>query len=372
MLTIPRDTLARVLQRAQGFCTTGTTNPALSCVLLTTRAGSLIVQATNTLTACREQADATVETEGEVLVNASALFQFVRGLPPGEVSVKMVGGGRLRVSGGRTVGHLNTLSTDEFPPTGSADGELSRAEIKASDLARLIDRGAYAMALDGDRYGLNGIYAKSYDKDGASFLKMVSTDGSRLAECRAPLVSGKVTLERTSLLQGKALAEVRKMLSGDDVWTLVCYQRRIEYVGPGIRISARHVEGEFPDYEAVIPESCPRVFTVERGFMLAALKRILLFANDRNHSAGVSFEANRAVITGESLDLGDGREEVDGSLSGEPIKIGFNAHLLIEGVNAMGGRGLEFNMGVTALDPVILKSPADPNSMAIVMPMRLD
>ena len=365
-IQIEKNTLVKALARVQGVLKRDGNNPALGCVLLHARGDKLRVTATDTLVTMIGEYDVTVEGEGTVCVSGRALHQIAVGLPAGVVSLSLRSD-RLRVGAGTSVSHLNTVSPDDFPSHAVADSRSTSFNILADDLGRLVEQTKYAVATDQNRYGLNGFYLQAIQDGGVSKVRMVATDGSRLAYAQAPYTDGEVKLGRRTLLSPKGLDEVLRVLDCGDTWKVTLSERAATFHTPGMTVVARHVEGEFPDYQQVLPKTSPKVVKASRALFEAAVRRISLFATDRSHTCRFAFGSEGLVMTADSLDLGDGREEVACDLTGEPIKVAMNLEYVRDVLDCTTG---DLSIGLDdVLDPVVVKVDGQ-DFLGIVMPMR--
>lgn len=369
-IVIPRDTLVKALARAQGILSRTSHNPVLACVLLTARADKLVVSATDTLITLVAEYPATVERKDSLCVNGQTLFQVVRALPAGDVTIRTEKGNRVRVSSGTSTSHLNVLPAKDFPPVTSAESAKRSMTITGGSLARLIDLMHYAIATDENRYGLNGAHLEAVmgPKDEA-LVRMVATDGSRLAWGDAPF-EGEVGLERKTLLSLKNLTELRKVIDdADSVWTVSFLRNAVAYSTDGLRLTARSIDGEFPAYRQVLPDGYLRRVKIARRPFEEAIKRIGLFANDKNHTTSFAFEASQLVMRAENLDTGEGREEIAVDFEGEPITTGFNIRYFQDILGPTKG-DLTLELG-NELDPCVVKIDDEPDFFCVVMPMRI-
>lgn len=365
-IQIEKNTLVKALARVQGVLKRDGNNPALGCVLLHARGDKLRVTATDTLVTMIGEYDVTVEGEGTVCISGRALHQIAVGLPSGMVSLSLRKD-RLRVGAGTSVSHLNTVNPDDFPPHAVTDSRATSFSIGADDLGTLVERTKYAVATDQNRYGLNGFYLHAVQDAGVSKVRMVATDGSRLSYAQAPYTDGEVKLGRRTLLSPKGLEEVCRVLDCGDTWKVTLSERAATFHTPGMTVVARHVEGEFPDYQQVLPATSPRVVKVGRAAFDSAVRRISLFATDRAHTCRFAFGAGGLVMTADSLDLGDGREEVACDLTGEPITVAMNLEYMRDVLGCTSG---DLSIGLDGvLDPVVVKVDGQ-DFLGIIMPMR--
>lgn len=373
-IRITKSVLVQALGAAQGFISKTDNNPALGCVKIVARGNEITITATDTLVTMIAKYPATIVKEDEILVDGKMLFNIAKLAPCAageEIALTTIrSGNRLRISTGESVQHLNTLDADQFPPSPIESGKASLT-LTGADLDTLILQTTFAISQDDNKYGLNGAHLHTVKGgDGAPKLRMVTTDGSRLACSEVPL-NGVCGLPKKNLLSKKGLSEVRKLIdTSDEVWTITFSDRITSFSCGSKRMIARNIEGEFPDYQEVLPQNWKRRAKVDRGLFESALRRVNLFATDKNHSAAVEFLPGRLVITGENIDAGDVREQVPAEVEGDPLKTGFNIQYLNDVLSCTSGV-LTLEIG-DVLDPCIIKAESSPGFLGIVMPMRLN
>ena len=370
-LYIARDELIRGLARVQGIVERRPTTQVLSHVLLSASDQRLRMTATDLMLTLVADYVARVEGEGELSVDASALFQIARSLPGPTVHLKSEPGNRLAITSDRAEFHVVGMASDEFPPLPARD---DRAElgVQGADLRRIIEETLFSISSDENRYGLNGGHLEEVTADdGAARVRLVTTDGSRLSWSEA-VYEGEFGFGRKMLLPRKALAELRKLADRDDeTWKIAFGERSATFTAGDLSFMVRLVDGEFPDYRQVLPKASKRAVTIQRDDFTNALKRVAIVASDRNHSVRFAFEADRLVLTAQNIDLGDAREEVATELEGEPLYTGFNVKYFQDILGATRSDSLLLELG-DALDPCIVRLPDRNDGLFVVMPMRLD
>lgn len=373
-VVVPRVTLLTALERVQGILVKRSTNLALSCVLLVAKGETLTVTATDILITSIAKYAATVIKEDVVAVDGAILCSVVRAFGADDVTIATISGNRIRVSCGASVANLNTLNEDDFPPAQATDGNpKSKFVLRGADLARVFDQVQYAVCADENRYGLNGIYVEQVRlADDVQAVRFCATDGSRLTWSQAPLSEGGIIGPlKKRLLPKKGLAEARRSIkAADESWTVEVFDRIVTLEGPEVRIIARLVDGEFPDYRQVIPQDgYAHKVVLERGPFSDALRRISLFATDRNHTTAFDFGSDTLVLSADNVDTGDARDDLPVTLEGQPFKTGFNGAYWKDVLGAtQGDLVVEIN-GI--LDPCAITMKDNANFFSIVMPMRL-
>jgi DNA polymerase-3 subunit beta len=370
-LYIERDQLIRGLARVQGVVERRTTNPVLSHVLLSARGDALQMTATDSALTLVADYPATVETSGELSVDAQRLFQIARTLTDSTVHLSLSKANRLHVKCGKAEFNVVGSSPDDYPPVPTRD-ERARLTVSGGDLRRIIEETLASISADDNRYGLNGGHLEQITtEDGQTRLRLVTTDGSRLSWSEIEF-EGDFGLGARMLIPRKALGEVRKLVELDDArWTVSFGQRAAAFSTDGVTLMLRLIDGEFPPYRDVLPPSAKRLVRVQRGPFSQALKRVSIMASDRNHSVRFAFDEDKLVMTAHNVDAGDVREELPADLEGAPIFTGFNVRYFQDILAATRGDELVLELG-EPLDPCLVRIPERDDCMFVVMPMRLD
>ena len=252
-LYIDRDQLGRGLARVQGIIERRGTHPLLSHVLMDAREGQLRMTATDTEVAFIGNVAANVEAEGAIAVDAANLFQIVRALPEPTVQFTTTANNRLEVRCGRSQFKLPGYAAEDFPALPPFDGR-GTVQLSEGDLRRLVEQTAFSVAVDEVRYGLNGAHLEEVTTDEGPRLRVVATDGHRLSAAQAPF-QGELHITPRMLVPKKALGVLRKLLEGnEDEVELGFGEGAIRLTRPEQTFWFRLLEGEFPDYHAVVAQ----------------------------------------------------------------------------------------------------------------------
>lgn len=367
---IDRDELSRGLARVQGVIERRGTHPLLSHVLLHARDGGLKMTATDTEIAFIGDMAANVEKPGQIAVDAASFFQVVRAMPEATVRLTLTNNHRLEVRSGRSDFKLPAVSADEYPalPAFEATGEV---ELVEDELRRLIDQTHFAVAADDTRYGLNGVHMEERERDGARYLRFVATDGHRLSSAQV-MVAAPLKITPRMLVPRKALAVMKKLLSArPDPIKVIFGEGAIRLSMPGQSLWFRLLEGEFPDYEAVVPTDNKVFAMIDRETLLNSLRRVGILVADKARAVRFAFDLEELEVQVQHSERGEVKESVPVELDGEPITVGFNARYLQEILSVMDGPQVRLSMA-HPLAPCLVEDPEQPSAFFVVMPMRLD
>ena len=363
---IPRNTLSAALKSAQAAAEKTATTPILGCVLLQTTATGARLTTTNKAITLSLELDATVDEPGEIAVDVGNLSQIVGALPEGMVDLRTGDAGRLLVSAGRSQNKLTAFAAADFPVTPTLDNATTLT-MDAADLARVLGQTVFSIAPEDNRYGLNGAKVEKVGE----LVRFVSTDGNRLSWSEAPF-TGDVGIGRKMLIPRGALASIATMAASLSGPVSIRFgERACVFEAPRRTMHIRLLEADFPDYRQVLPTGFKRTVRLDRAELSTALKATAVFAVDGAHSVRFAFTSDALVLSARKLDAGDARNEVACEMRGESITIGLNSRFLAETLAAIRGPEIHLEIGDT-LSPVVVKDPAQPTAMFVVMPVRLD
>jgi len=369
-LYIDRNELSRGLARVQGVVERRSTSPVLSHVLLAAGEDGLRVTATDTEVAFIGDLSANVEKKGELAVDANNLFQIIRSLTEPTVHMTLGAGQRLEIKSGQSFFRLPGVSAEEYPaiPAFNAQGV---ATMNTSVIRRLVEQSNFAVATDDSRYGLNGAHVEEVNDEDGRRLRMVATDGHRLSASEGTY-EGDLAITPRMLIPRKALNVMRKLLDGHDEGVEMAFgEGTIRLKRPGQTFWFRLLDGEFPDYQAVMPTECKHKVLINCAVLGNALKRVGILIQERNRSVRFSFSDGTLEISANNADRGEVKEVVPVELEGESIEMGFNVRYLQDILSVLPGNTVQLELSHT-LGPCLIRDPSSTLAFFVVMPMRLD
>ena len=369
--TIERSTLLRSLNHVQGVVERRTTIPILSNVLLQANGGKLGLTATDMDLAIIEGTQAEVAQDGSTTVPAHTLYDIVRKLPEGSQVEIGSGGeqGQLEIKSGRSKLSLTTLPSEDFPVM--SDGDLPHSfTISAEMLRGLIDRIWFAMSTEETRYYLSGLYFHAAETDGSPVLRIVATDGHRLARVEVPLPDGAAGVPGV-IVPRKAVAEIRKLIDEveDDV-EIALSETKIRFAFGDAVLTSKLIDGTFPDYDRVIPFGNDKTLEVKRSEFVKAVDLVSTISTEKSRAIKLSLENGSLVLTATSPEAGSAREELDVDYNDGPLEIGFNSKYLLDITQQIEGDEAKFQLSDGA-SPTLVQDMGDTSALYVLMPMRV-
>lgn len=321
---------------------------------------------------------------------ARVFTEMLAALPEGDISLdRPDGGNKIHARCGRSDFQLLGLPAEEFPASPEVEPTATLL-IDGGNLKAMIKHVLFAVSTDETRVILTGVLLKV---EGQS-LKLVATDTHRLAVRSGSLISGDGDTQ--AVIPARAMNELLRLVGDEDAVTISLAQGQarfeihpsagdkedgtIEVAGiPGRKFKSssttmvtRLIEGQFPNYERVIPTVTERKLTLETGEFAKAVKRVAIVARDNSNRIVLETEGAQLVMKAESGTVGSVRDEVEVAREGDDITIAFNAKYLLDVLNAMDTEGVVLELS-EPLRPGILRPIADnaPEYLCVLMPMQV-
>lgn len=368
--SLPRSELLPALSVVAGVVERRHTLPILGNVLVNAEDECVRLQGTDLEIEIRTMVTAEVSEPGAVTVPARKLLEIVRSLPDGASVECGAQGGRVRILCGRSRFSLGSLDAGGFPSMEVPQPELE-VRVATEVIRRLLDKTSFAMAHQDVRYFLNGVLLEVSN----TRVVAVATDGHRLAKAVGS-VEALDTAEtgdslRQVILPAKAVLELKRLLgnaSGD-----VCIrlsERTFEAaVGETVLVS-KLVEGQYPEYERVIPAGLSYRALVEREALRGALQRTAILSNEKYRGVRMSFSSGRLGLLAENPENEAAEDEVEIEFDGPKVGIGFNVGYVLDVLAAVDVQTLEveFENGDKS---AIWRGQDAEDELFVIMPMRL-
>ncbi|MFZ8862452.1 MAG: DNA polymerase III subunit beta [Thermocrinis sp.] len=360
---IDRKEFEEVLTKAKPATEKRSSLPVLNNFKLSAKEDRLSIYATDLENFLVFEVPARVEEEGEVSVNADKLTSIVKNLSSAEVYMELIGD-KLFVRGGKSQFKLVCAGPSEFPEFPEVQCKIA---IPSNLLLKGISKVGYALSKEDLKHALQGMYMAS--KDGK--LHFVGSDGYRLAL----YMHEGIPLEEDLLLSRKSLKVLEKLLRDTIGEVDVGKDESFVHVrGEGWKLSVRLLEGEYPDYMAVIPTDYTINVLLDKAEFENALKRLSSIASAKAFPVKLVFENDVVWVEISDPEFGEGKDEVDvlESFNSEPMEVGFNGKYLLEALGEFDFERVRLKV-IDPDSPVVLESAnleKDPY-LCIIMPMRL-
>ncbi len=338
----------------------------LSNVLISAENNTLLIKATDLKVGFETRIPVSVEEPGNTTVFCDKFLGILRSLPDGEIEFNS-GDNRLviRPTGKKIDFQLKSIAADKFPEIKDIP-EDRYFPFPQKDLAEMISQTIFAVSDDETRYFMNGVFMEQQDGS----LTMVATDGRRLSFIGRQ-VDANVEAFDGVIVPPKILQLIRKLLSGEGNLSLAVSDKNIYVKFDNQKISSTLIEGQFPNYRRVIPESQEYELIVDRGELMEALKRVSLLVEQK--SRRVRLELAKGVITlkSEESEIGVAQEEISCDYDGPEASIALNYLYLIEPLRVIEDEKVSIRFTEPTKAISLLPVP-EKDFFHIVMPMQVD
>src|SRR5512140_2468509 len=322
--TIAREKLQEGLSAVAASVPAKTTLPVLANLLVETTDRGIRVSGTDLDMAVSTELMADVDVQGAITIPAKKLVEIVRELPSAPVKLSSSGEQKVTLECSRSKFKLLGLPKDEFPSFPAIRFSESW-RIKSGDLQKLIGHTAFASSTEESRPILNGVLWELRP----DHMRMVATNGHRLARMEIPIDAGKVPASDL-IIPPKALEQIRRLFPAEEELEVARGENHLGFRSPFTAVFTRLIEGPYPNYDQVIPKDNDKVVTIDKAAFISALKRMSVVASDQTHRIRLSFNAGMLKFNVSTPDLGEAQDEMAIRYNGDPLEIGFNAAYLLE------------------------------------------
>jgi DNA polymerase-3 subunit beta len=361
-ISCPRDELIRQLAVVSRAASTRTTVQVLAGILLRAESGKLHLAATDMELSLRTSLEAGVDSEGAVVVPGKLLVELARLLPGDEVSIEhRQGEGVVEIVSGAATYRIHTYNAEDFPRL----PEPSGTEMAAIDAAALLETAAKvsrAASRDESRPVLTGILVRFEGEN----LVMAATDSYRLAVKETSMSTPGPELD--AIVPARALLELGRVAQGASELQLGVQENQVLFASDGVLLTTRRIEGQFPNYRQLLPETFEHEVSLPREELLDVVRRVAVMAQ-RNAPLRLRFAEGELTVSAQTQDVGEGRETMPAAFAGEALDIGFNPEFLRDGIESAEGDELRLKL-ISPLRPAVLQGAGDDFSY-LIMPIRL-
>lgn len=356
--------LTRAAGIAERFCGKNVAFPALSHVLVEAEENTITITATNLEHAVLWRVPGRVTRRGKVCLPAKVFSSLLQSFGDGKIDAEE-DRGNLRLKTGDRDGKVNGISADDFPllPKIKKTATLGiGSPLLAQNIARVIP------AVSGSEFKpeLAGVFMRA---DGDT-LTLAATDTFRLAECALPLASAVSGDPVSCIIPERTAQEIMRILDhdGENVTISLGENQLLAEVAEG-KIVSRLIEGNFPDYRAIIPTRFTTSAYIKKNELAAGIRSASIFASKLQETT-VTFSSRGLEITAANPDIGDYRVTVPAAFEGREISMSFNWRYLLDGVQSLEDEELFFGCGEES-SPALLRNKSHQRFSYVVMPIRL-
>jgi len=364
-LTCGRDDLASKLGLAGRGVSSRTTVQILSGILVSVGGGGVRLASTDMEISLRVSLAAEVDGEGSVVLPGRLLGEIVRLLPSPEVELEYrAEDGMAHLRSGPAAFSLHTYSAEDFPRLPEVDpAALFTVEREAFlDTIRRVSRSA---SRDESRPVLTGILVRFEDGK----LVMAATDSYRLSVKETGISQGPSAAVE-AIVPARALAELQRICQSPEGTPIEIglQENQVVFVADGVILTARRIDGQFPNYRQLLPETFENELRLPRQELVDVVRRARLMVQ-RNSPVRLRFEEGQLTVSAQTQDVGEAHETMPISYAGDALEIGFNADFLLDGLESVGDETVRLKL-ISPLRPGMIHGESD-DFLYLIMPIRL-
>ena len=342
-----------------------TSLPILGHLLIKTEEDKIHIVATDLEIGMECIVEANVLEEGSLTVPARVLTEFLAALPETDVDLSVDESNTVTLKCGTSDFSILGLPPEEFPMLPEVREEVSFT-IDPEVLRDGIKKTSFAISLDESRAILTGILMQVAEEG----LKLVATDTHRLCMQDCPLVESMGVVN--AIVPGRAMNELSRIVpeSKDKISVAISASQVMFKIDSTILIS-RLIEGQFPNFEKVIPKEHTKKMTIPTEQLLQSVKRAAIVARENSNRSILSAEDGKLIVTAESGNVGKAHEEVEVIKEGDDFKMAFNAKYLLDVLNVIETEAIEVELS-GEVSPALFRPQGQDDYTYVLMPMQVE
>jgi len=363
---VAKQVLLKAIANVNGAVEKKNTIPVLQNIKIEAKDDKVVLLATDMDILVTSSFESDMKNSGSTTVPAQMFFDIVRKIPDGSsVMISQDSPTIMQIKSGKSKYSLPCIDASEFPNL--SEGELSaEIEVEAEKFAKMIDKTRFAISNDETRYYLNGLFLQALQKDSGFELRTIATDGHRLAlsflvsDLKAPF---------GVILPKKSVAEIRRIIDGSKKVKIAVSRVKIKITTDQATIVSKLIDGEFPDYDKVLPKNNTQIAVINRRNFFDCVDRVSTVATDKHRSVKLIIENGKMSLQVNTNDGSFAYEELDVNYSGERIETGFNSRYLLDIIGQIDKEELlmRFKDGAS---PALIEAK-DMSSVFVIMPVRI-
>jgi DNA polymerase-3 subunit beta len=368
---IERGHLLKSLSHVQSVVEKRGTIAVLSNIKIEAKGDSVLLTATDMDLAVVEKVPASVSKAGSTTVPAHTFYDIVRKLPDGAQIELTISddGGKVAIRAGQSRFSLACLPVADFPVM--AEGELPHSfTLKSAECMALIQKPSFAISNEETRYYLNGIYLHVAGAGATKTLRAVATDGHRLARIEVAVPAGADAMPGV-IVPRKAIHELQKLLGdGEGDVSVSLSETKIRFAYGNAVLVSKLIDGNFPDYERVIPSGNDKIMEVDCKRFKQSVDLVSVIASEKSRAIKFHAENGKLTLSASSAEHGTASEEIEVNYAAAGMEIGFNSRYLLDMMGQIEGDTAQFLLNDGA-SPAIVRDTADVGALYVIMPMRV-
>ncbi len=364
--TFDRDALLKEIAIAQEIISTKNALSILSNVFFSAENDTLTIKATDIKVNFETQIPIEIEEPGTTTVFCDKFMSILNSLPSGDIEFNQ---NDIKISikpiTKKASFQLKSMASDKFPEFSTAEN-IHYFEVPTNEFKEMITQTVFAVSDDETRYFMNGVYVEKKD----DMLNMVGTDGRRLAFISKPLCAG-INDFSPAIVPPKILNIVMKHAPNEGSIKMAIVEKMIFFEFGSYNFTSVLIEGSFPNYQRVIPETQTSSFEVEKSDLVEALKRVTLLVEQKSRRIYLEVAPGTLTLSCQESEIGTAKEEIPCRYDGETITIAINYLYIENPLKVVSTDRIVFEF-TESMKAVTMRPEPSSDFFHIIMPMQLD
>lgn len=363
-VSVTQENLAKALANVGRVASSKTGLPILGNILLRTDGKNLFLAATNLEIASTQIIGAKIIKAGSITIPSKLITEFIHNLTKGTINLT-VKNNHLHIVAEKTKTVINGVVDEEFPELPIIDEKNSITyKLSVSDFKNAVSQTIITASHDSTRPALTGVYWYTHNKQ----LYLAATDGYRLSEKK--LIAVKNTIN--AIVPTLALQEVIRTINEETIEIEVIFnETQIRFRLNENEITSKLIDGNFPDYRKIIPETTNSICIINKDEFSRIVKITSLFSRDSGGTITLTIDNDKQSLTVKSItsELGENTSEIDAKVTGATGSISLNSHYLNDALNVLEDDEISFGFS-GKLAPAVLSSTKKDDYTHIIMPIK--
>lgn len=336
------------------------TLPILNNVLIKTEEGQVVLSATDLEIGINYYLGGKIEAEGSLTVPGKVLSSFVNSLNEEKITLESING-VLFAKTEKSEANINGMAADEFPIIPKIIGK-EVLEIDGMVLKSALSQVMFSVSYDESRPVLTGVYFVVGDNT----LKMVATDSYRLAERTINIPTNN---KANFIIPVKTIQELHRIISGGEKIKIIVSENQVMFLLPDMDITSRIIEGDYPDYEQIIPKTFKTHTIIPTAELANTIKTASFFARENANNIKITLHKDHLLIEATSSQLGNFKSQIKCTVEGEENEVSFNARYLLDALSGVDSAKVKLEM-IGKINPGVIRPENGQGIIYIIMPLR--
>ncbi|MFH0730827.1 MAG: DNA polymerase III subunit beta [Pseudomonadota bacterium] len=369
--SVSKSDVLDVLAKVQGLTGRKSSLVITETVLIRTVDSGITLMATDLESGFEGTYPAIVETPGAIALNARKFYEIVRDFPNDTLLVNEVDNRWIEIGNEKVMYHIVGLNPDDFPDAPVVE-DIPFFDVESQKLKKMIEKTLIiGSPSDDKRAHMTGIFFERKKERDRKLIRMVSTDGSRLALTEYFFKDDAELIEGPGILiPKKALQEVNKFLESVGDVKIGVKSNNFVIKKDAEIIIVRLLEGDYPEYDEIIERENGHIIALEKKRFLMMLKRMSILSSEEYKAAIFDFSKERLIISAANPDYGESKEDMDIEFEGDNMKIAFNPRFFIDTINVIEGDTVILYLSGEE-QPCLVFDKDDNSFLSAVMPMKV-